>query len=194
MAARVTVRRAAMAALLMLIVALLSGCGTAAGQPSQTVPGTPAPEPAAVAPTSVDVARLGIHSSLVHLGLNPDGTIAVPSLDEPMQASWYSEGPAPGEVGPAIVLGHVDARGKPGIFHRLPEMAEGDEITIGRADGSALRFVVTRVAQVAKAEFPTAEVYGPTAEPELRLITCGGSFDRAAGHYRDNIIVFARLA
>jgi sortase (surface protein transpeptidase) len=186
--------RAAVAALTMLVVAFLAGCGTATGRTPEPVAATPAAPPAAIAPASVEVPRLGITSSLVPLGLNPDGTIAVPSLDEPMQASWYSEGPAPGEVGPAVVLGHVDARGEPGIFHRLREVAEGDEITIGRADGTALRFVVTRVAQVAKAEFPTAEVYGPTAEPQLRLITCGGSFDRAAGHYRDNVIVFARLA
>jgi sortase (surface protein transpeptidase) len=187
--------RAAVAALLMLlVVAILAGCGTTAGRAPEPVPDTQAAPPAAVEPASVEVPRLGISSSLVPLGLNPDGTIAVPSLDEPLQASWYSEGPAPGEVGPAVVLGHVDAHGEPGIFHRLREAAEGDEITIGRADGSALRFVVTRVAQVAKAEFPTAEVYGPTAEPELRLITCGGSFDRSAGHYRDNVIVFARLA
>lgn len=185
-----TLTRAAVAALLTVVIALLAGCAGLPSIPDLTVPD----EPPAIAPVAVQFERLGIMSTLIPLGLNPDGTVGIPSLDEPMQASWYSNGPAPGQVGAAVLLGHVDARGKPAIFHELPKAKAGDTITVDRADGSVLRFVVTRVQQVAKAEFPTAQVYGPTDTPEIRLITCGGAFDRKTRHYEDNVIVYATLA
>ncbi|MET8762183.1 sortase [Lentzea sp. NPDC004782] len=108
-------------------------------------------------------------------------------------AGWYELARTPGEAGPAILLGHVDGLNKPGIFFRLKELVAGDEIEVPRKDGTTARFRVRKTEQIAKSGFPTEAVYGDTAEPELRLITCGGSFDRAAHSYRDNVIVYATL-
>jgi LPXTG-site transpeptidase (sortase) family protein len=155
----------------------------------QGVPALPASPP-----TEVSIPKLGARSSLVPLGLNPDKTIQVPPVEQPMQAGWYDKAPMPGQVGPAIILGHVDGNKKPGIFFKLKEMATGDEVLVSRQDGSTARFTVTKVEQVAKQDFPTERVYGNTAGPELRLITCGGVFDHSAKSYKDNVIVFATLA
>ncbi|QWF79377.1 class F sortase [Amycolatopsis sp. CA-230715] len=144
-------------------------------------------------PAAIDIPKLGAHSSLIPLGLNADDTIEVPPVSQPMQAGWYRYGPTPGETGPAVVLGHVDGNKLPGIFFRLKELKPGDAVTVSRKDGSTARFVVREVDQVPKDTFPTDAVYGDTAAPELRLITCGGSFDHAAHSYRDNIIVYATL-
>ncbi|MFC0109981.1 class F sortase [Kibdelosporangium aridum] len=148
--------------------------------------------PASV-PTQISIPKIGAQSSLIALGLNPDQTVEVPPVTQPMQAGWYDKAPTPGELGPAIILGHVDGNHKPGIFYRLKEMAAGDEILVTRTDGTKAKFLVDRVKQVSKSEFPTDEVYGDTTKPELRLITCGGVFDKDARSYKDNIIVFASL-
>lgn len=126
---------------------------------------------------------------MVGLGLNTDGTLAVP--DNTVDAGWYTGGPRPGELGPAVIAGHVDSKAGPGVFFRLREVARGAEVRVAYDDGSEVTFVVTEVARYDKGEFPTARVYGDTTEPELRLITCGGTFDSGSGHYRDNIIAFA---
>ncbi|GAB2981514.1 class F sortase [Saccharothrix stipae] len=148
---------------------------------------------ARVAPVEVNVPKIAARSSLIPLGLNPDETVEVPPVSQPMQAGWYVHARAPGEPGPAIILGHVDGNSQPGIFHRLRELVVGDEVEVSRADGSTLRFRVDAVEQVAKERFPTDAVYGDTPGPELRLITCGGTFDRTGGSYLDNIIVYAKL-
>jgi sortase (surface protein transpeptidase) len=118
-----------------------------------------------------------------------DGTIAVPA--RPDVAGWYEQGPRPGQPGPAVILGHVDFRDGPGIFFNLAHLSRGAVIHIDRADGSTVTFRVTTVSQVAKARFPTDLVYAPTLQRSLRLVTCGGSFDRARHSHRDNVIVFA---
>jgi hypothetical protein len=142
-------------------------------------------------PVSVRVPRIGVNSSLIPLGLNADHTIQVPPVSTPMQAGWYTLAPTPGEVGPAIILGHVDGNKQPGVFIRLRELVPGDEVLVTQKDGGTARFVVHRIDQVPKDQFPTEAVYGDTDVPELRLIPCGGIFDRATHNYRDNIIVYA---
>ena len=99
--------------------------------------------------------------------------------------------PAPGQAGPAVLLGHVDSASGPGVFLRLPELAPGADVRVDRADGSSIDFRVTAVQRVPKASFPTERVYGPTLEPSLRLVTCAGPFDHARRSYRDNVIVYA---
>jgi sortase (surface protein transpeptidase) len=106
-------------------------------------------------------------------------------------AGWYELGPRPGDPGSAVILGHVDSRRGPAVFFRLRELRRGDQVRVGRADGSVLRFVVQRTEQSDKQRFPTDDVYYPTLTPGLRLVTCGGLFDYRSGHYRSNIIVFA---
>jgi sortase (surface protein transpeptidase) len=120
-------------------------------------------------------------------------------VTEPHVAGWYAEGVTPGDVGPALVAGHVSGRpdgattSVPGVFARLGTLREGDRVTVDR-DGTPATFEVYRIAAFAKDAFPTGDVYANTDGPELRLVTCGGELDRAAHSYRDNLIVFARLA
>jgi sortase (surface protein transpeptidase) len=125
------------------------------------------------------------------LGLQGDGSLEVPT--DFGRTGWYTGRPAPGEVGPAVIVGHVDSRRGPAVFYRLRQLRPGAEVVVHRGDGSRVTFVVQRSARHAKDSFPTAEVYGPTTERALRLVTCGGTFDRASLHYRDNVIVFARM-
>ncbi len=146
-----------------------------------------------VDPIAIDVPKIDAKSSLIPLGLNADNTVEVPPVTQPMQAGWYENGPTPGEVGPSVILGHVDGNKQKGIFFRLKELAPGDRISVARKDGTTAEFAVTKVDKVPKDKFPTDAVYGDTTEPELRLITCGGVFDKASHNYLDNIIVFARL-
>ncbi|MDN5751557.1 MAG: class F sortase [Pseudonocardia sp.] len=124
--------------------------------------------------------------------MRPDGSLEVPR--DYALAGWYRPGPTPGEAGPAVVVGHVDsAADGPAVFFRLGELRPGAEVLVERADGRTAVFAVDRAARYPKDEFPTREVYGPTDHAALRLITCGGDFDAASGHYRDNIVAFARL-
>ena len=164
----------------------------------------PAPSGRTVLPTSLSavqqVARpvwlsipvIGVRTSLVDLGLRSNGTLQVPSSTA--VAGWYTGSPRPGTVGAAVIAGHVDSRSGPGIFFWLRDLRPGDRIYVGRADGTMAVFTVTAVRKVAKDLFPTAAVYGPVPDPELRLITCGGVFDRSLGSYLSNIVVFARLS
>lgn len=158
-------------------------------------PVTPLPALAPADPVELRIESIGAVSSLIPLGLNPDQTITVPPVSQPMQASWYGFGPTPGAAGPAVILGHVNGNGKPGIFARLHEAKPGDLVKITRADGSTAIFTITRLEQLAKDSFPTEAIYGdlPGNVSELRLISCGGAFDRGARSYRDNIIAFATL-
>ncbi|QKV80475.1 class F sortase [Amycolatopsis sp. Hca4] len=163
--------------------------------PPSTVPAaTTAPELPRVDPVAVEVPRIGAQSTLIPLGLNPDGTLEVPPVSRPMQAGWYALGPTPGESGPAVIVGHVDGNRQKGIFYRLRELVPGDRVLVTRKDGTTLTFVVSHVDRVDKDEFPSGAVYGDTPDPQLRLITCGGSFDRTVHSYRDNIIAYAKLA
>lgn len=144
-------------------------------------------------PVSVEIPAIGVHAPVIPLGLQPDGEIQVPA--DVQHVGWYRLGPAPGQIGPAVLLGHVDsAHSGPGVFFRLGALRNGDVITVARTDGSAVSFIVYAVREYQKDFFPTALVYGPTPDPEIRLITCGGAFDRHTGHYLSNIVVFARLA
>ena len=105
---------------------------------------------------------------------------------------WYELGPRPGEAGPAVIVGHVDSRSGPAVFFRLGQLRRGDKIVVGQAGGGARPFLVERVERQAKEALPVERIWNRTNQPVLRLITCGGSFDRSTGHYRDNIIVYAR--
>lgn len=189
---------------LLVALVLLTGC---ASTPELTLPTAPVPTqqqtsapPSEVdkgmppsEPTEVRIPKIGARSSLIPLGLNPDETVEVPPVDQPMQAGWYELARTPGEAGPAVLLGHVDGNKQQGIFFRLRELVQGDEVEVSRKDGTTARFRVRATEQIAKNSFPTEAVYGETDEPELRLITCGGSYDESARSYRDNIIVYATL-
>lgn len=142
-------------------------------------------------PARLQVPALGADAPLLDLGLQADGTLEVPP--DASSVGWFTGGPTPGELGPAVIVGHVDWAGEPGIFYDLRDLRPDDDITVTREDGSIAHFVVRSTEQFAKAEFPTAAVYGNIDRAGLRLITCGGSFDESARSYQDNIIVFADL-
>jgi Sortase domain len=151
-------------------------------------PATRRPSP----PVRVELPSLGESSRLVRLGLRADGTMEVPRDYD--LAGWFTGGPMPGQDGPAVIAGHVDSKSGPAVFYRLPELRRGDPVRVLRADGAWLTFEVTGAARYPKAAFPTDAVFGPVPGPVLRLITCGGAFDRASGHYLDNLVVTARPA
>jgi LPXTG-site transpeptidase (sortase) family protein len=148
---------------------------------------------AASTPTTVTVPSIGATSSLMDLGQNSDGSLAVPPLTNPMQAGWYDKSPTPGEIGPAVILGHINGDGKAGIFYKLKDVKAGDQVMVARKDGQTAVFTVSHIDTVPKAAFPADQVYGDTPDSELRLITCGGVFDPAARSYEANVIVYANL-
>ena len=143
-------------------------------------------------PVRIQIPRIGVVSALDRLGRAPDGTVQEPTRWE--RAGWYAPGTRPGDPGSAVILGHVDSKRGPAVFFRLRELRRGDPVTIRRADGSSVRFVVQRTQQYPKDRFPTDDVYYPTLTPALRLVTCGGEFDATIGRYRSNVIVFATVA
>jgi LPXTG-site transpeptidase (sortase) family protein len=150
----------------------------------------PAAAPAAL-PVSLTIPAIGVQTNLIHLGLASDGTLQVPSTTK--VAGWYTGSPRPGDVGAAVIAGHVDSVAGPGVFFQLRQLHPGDLVYVKRADGSVAAFTVTNVQQYLKTQFPSAAVYGPVPDAELRLVTCGGTFDYATGHYLSNVVVDAVL-
>ncbi|MEV7220145.1 class F sortase [Streptomyces sp. NPDC093681] len=188
------------------LAALLAGCGGAQGDgdaaPSATAKNT-APHARARAESARPLARsvpvglripaLGVDTPVMDLGLASDGTVEVPPVTDDDRAGWYRHSPTPGQVGPSVILGHVTVgRYGDGVFRHLARLHRGDRIEARLRNGTAAEFAVTAVRTVAKADFPTDDVYGDVAGPELRLITCGGPRD--GEEYRDNVIVFAELS
>lgn len=148
-----------------------------------------APMRAAAAPRVVSLPRLGIRSRLQPLGLQPDGTLESPSHWQ--EAGWYSRGVRPGDVGPALIAGHIDSVNGPAVFYRLPSARVGDAVTVTDARGVTRHFTVVSVVQYPKAAFPSRAVYGPTAVPTIRLVTCYGAFDQTTLSYVNNLVVTA---
>ncbi|MFI7068890.1 class F sortase [Micromonospora sediminicola] len=145
-------------------------------------------------PTRITIDRIGVSSNILALGVNDDGTVQVPPLDQAMDAGWYKLGASPGEVGNAVIMGHVDsAKIGPAVFFRLGELLPGDMIQVARVDRTEVTFRVDGVKSYPKDAFPTDLVYGPSDRASLRVITCGGTFDERKRSYTDNVIVFATL-
>ncbi|MFJ8578555.1 class F sortase [Micromonospora sp. NPDC093277] len=175
-----------------------SGAPRAAERPAQPLPAAPVvgsrPAGERAQPAAIDIPAIDVHTPLIDLGRNPDGTLAVP--DDYQVAGWYASGAMPGETDgpPAVIVGHVDSTTGPAVFYRLRELTVGDEIQVRDIAGAVTHFTVYRLAEYAKDAFPAGEVYAPSDAAELRLITCTGQFDRRAGSYRDNLVAYARLA
>ncbi|MEU8370770.1 class F sortase [Micromonospora tulbaghiae] len=168
------------------------GPGATPGAPTATSP-APAPLPRSV-PVTISIPRIGVQAPIISLGTNPDGTVQVPPLDQAMKAGWYSPGASPGESGNAVIVGHVDsAQLGPAVFFNLGALVPGDTIVVARQDGSAATFTVREVGSYPKTAFPAAQVYGPSDVPALRVVTCGGVFDKTAGSYLNNIVVYAAM-
>jgi hypothetical protein len=143
-------------------------------------------------PVRLEIPAIGVSAPLVRLGQNPDGSMQVPA--DFQVAGWFTGGPEPGQLGPAVIAGHVDSRTGPAVFHRLRELRHGDLVRVTRADGRRVGFVVESLAQHPKAALPGDRLHGPTTAPALRLVTCAGSFDTERRSYRDNLVVSAGIA
>lgn len=168
---------------------LTAACTTQGGGdwPAPTIGADPAP-------VGLHIPAIGVSATeVMDLAVDDTGEVEVPPVEQPMRLGWYAPGVAPGEVGPHVMLGHVNGGGEDGIFARLHELRPGDDIHVPTASGTH-SYIVDRVQTVPKDEFPTADVYGDTEKPELRLITCGGTWDPAAHSYEDQIIVYATEA
>jgi sortase (surface protein transpeptidase) len=142
-------------------------------------------------PVALVIPSIGVSTTLVHLGLTASGALQVPSSTS--VAGWYTGSARPGAIGSAVIAGHIDSVNGPGVFFRLRLLHRGSRVYVRRANGSVAVFEVTAVRTYLKSHFPTEAVYGPQPDAELRLITCGGTFDYATGHYLSNIIAYATL-
>ncbi|GAA3221208.1 class F sortase [Actinocorallia longicatena] len=168
-------------------------------EPVLTVPNYDDPESARVPPmrasppVRLSIPRIGVSTTLLPLSLTPEGALEVPALSKADRAGWFRDGPTPGERGSAVIAGHVDSERDKGVFYRLGELRPGQLITVTRRDGTAPVFRIHTIKNVTKSDFPGSEVYGPARYSALRLITCGGTFDAATGHYTENLIVYASL-
>jgi LPXTG-site transpeptidase (sortase) family protein len=145
------------------------------------------------APSRLIIPAIGVSAPVITVGVQRNGQMAVPELADADRAAWFRHGPVPGEPGTAVIVGHVDSQDGPAVFYRLKELRKGNLITVTRRDGELVRFKVSSVVTVSKAKFPAEKVYDLTDRIELRLISCGGPFDRATQSYQDNVIVYAKL-
>jgi len=165
------------------------------GTPERGLDGPAAPSRAAAVtapvapPTHLSIPAVDVNTDLINLATQDDGTLEVPKNFA--LAGWWDQGAAPGDVGPAVIVGHIDSYRGPAVFYRLRQLTPGALVTVGRSDGSTALFAVDALREFSKEAFPTNLVYGATDAPTLRLITCGGSFDDKARSYLDNIVVFA---
>ncbi len=144
-------------------------------------------------PEAIRIPDIGLDAPVMKVGQLSDGTVQTPPLDDHDMTGWYKYGPTPGERGRSVILGHVDSDTGVSVFYHLKDLKPGDKIYVTLADKKLATFAVDGLQKVSKDAFPTASVYGKSDTPSLRLITCGGAFDEATGHYLYNIIVYAHM-
>ncbi|MCW2782738.1 MAG: putative secreted protein [Marmoricola sp.] len=159
------------------------GPSSAKNLPTSRVPGA--------RPTALKIPAIGVSTSVVPLGLNADGTVEVPA--DPDKAGWYRRASQPGQAGSAVILGHVDSDVGPAVFYHLKTLTVGDKVDVVRVDGSVAEFKVAKLVTYANQDFPAQKVYGYRSHPTLTLVTCGGDYDRSAGGYQANVVVFTKF-
>ena len=153
--------------------------------------GQPAVVAASSVPVSLHIPAIGVSTSLSKLGLNADKSPQVPTNYQ--ERGWYKLGPAPGMMGSAVILGHVDDKTGPAVFSKLGTLKAGDKVEVTLTSGAVAHFAVKTVATYPKAQFPSAKAYGPNGYRGLQLVTCGGKFDKATGHYLSNVVAYTAL-
>ncbi|MEV0566085.1 class F sortase [Dactylosporangium sp. NPDC050588] len=179
----------------------LVGAGYGAGPPPPVVAasgsgyaGIAGAAVAASTPVRLRIGAISVEAPVERVDVDRDGTLIPPSLREATKVGWYERGPTPGENGNSVIVGHVDTAGSgPAVFFRLGLLKPGDTIVVARRDGSSVTFAVDGVRLYSKHEFPAGLVYGPATRPQLRLITCGGTFDRATSTYSGNTVITATM-
>jgi Sortase domain len=145
-------------------------------------------------PTRISIPSLGVQAKIIKVGQAADGSIAAPATDPAKATGWYRLGPTPGELGTAVIVGHVDTHSQPAVFHRLPELRKGKLIEVNREDHRVVTFTVESVEVFPKTSFPADRVFDSTDRARLVLVTCGGAWVGGDIGYSDNVIVFATLA
>jgi sortase (surface protein transpeptidase) len=184
---RTPARRAVPTLLALGLLLWIGWLLVAIGRPDQ-----PHPLPARpTGPMTITIPSIGVKAGIVGIGLQADGAMQIP---DPDQVGGYKAGPRPGAPGPAVLIGHLDSRTGPAVFYRLRELHPGDKILIRQRGGPTTKFIVERLERHPKTALPTNRIWPTTSKPLLRLITCGGSFNDATRHYRDNLIVYAARA
>ncbi|WP_113703053.1 class F sortase [Nonomuraea lactucae] len=141
-----------------------------------------------VVPESIDIPSIDLEAPLMKLGLSKDGEVELPPYEKPKVAGWFTGSAVPGDKGASVIVGHVDTKTAPAVFYKLRQVRKGEIVKVGRSDGKVARYKVVSVEQVHKDRFPLRRVY---VDDGLKLVTCGGTFDRAKGEYLDNVIVYA---
>jgi LPXTG-site transpeptidase (sortase) family protein len=178
---------------LLALAVALTACTPTGTAPAPAEPtAAQATVPAVSRPTRIRIPSLNVDANIIDLGLQSDGTMQVPP--DAKDAGWYTRSPSPGETGPSVVVAHVNWKGTDGPFAHIDQLKAGDTVDVEHDNGTVATFTVDRVETFPKDDYPSDQVYADTADPELRMITCGGSFDTAAHSYRDNVVVFAKLA
>lgn len=168
--------------------------GSAAVVPVPAGRQAPAPAPSLLPvarPVRLIIPSIGVRTELIQLGLTPSGALQVPPTAA--VAGWYTGSARPGAIGDAVIGGHIDSRRGPGVFYRLHLLRPGSRVFVRRADRTLAVFRVTAVRTYLKIKFPKQAVYGPVPDAELRLVTCGGTFDFATHHYLSNVIAYATM-
>ncbi|MDI2132865.1 class F sortase [Yinghuangia seranimata] len=168
-----------------------SATPAASAAPTAQAPKT-APAMPPSTPTAIAIPAVGIEAPIERTGLNTKGWIAAPNTNDRNLAAWYDGSPTPGADGTSVVVGHVDVKSGPAVFYKLGALHKGDTIRVRREDGTTATFAIYGIQVFRKKDFPVDRVYGGTGLPELRIITCGGSYDKKHG-YDGNVVVFARL-
>ena len=173
----------------------------ASATPASRAPVTVAPSPSAspqaaslarAEPTKIEIPAIGVSAGLLSLGLDAKNELAVPPFDKAEMAGWYNLGASPGELGSAVIVGHVDSEKLgPAVFFNLGKLKPGDLIKVHRRDGVVAQFKVDSVRSVLKSQFPTEEVYGGFEQATLKVVTCGGEYDKKNKNYLSNVVVFA---
>ncbi|MFF0203710.1 class F sortase [Streptomyces sp. NPDC005017] len=174
-----------------------------AATPATTAPATtrtgPAARPSAHGlarskPLRLRIPKIAVNAPFTDLDIDASGQLEPPPADDINLVGWYADGPSPGEPGTSVIAGHVDTATSPAVFVRLGELEKGDRFQVDRADGRRATFVVDSAETFSKKDFPNERVYGDTAQPQVRLITCAGDYDRKVRDYTENLVVFAHLA
>ncbi len=168
-----------------------SGSGSPVQKGAPALPGVPDPVVARSVPVELRIPAIGLAVSLSGLGLNADGTVEVPTdFQEP---GWFQLGPSPGQLGSAVILGHVDSYQGPAVFFELRSLRAGDRVEVSLADGGVAHFSVDTVATYPKEQFPAQKVYGSHGYSALQLVTCGGEFDSGTRSYLSNVVAYTSL-
>ncbi|GAA2237312.1 MULTISPECIES: class F sortase [Kitasatospora] len=167
--------------------------GPAQAKPPEAAPSPSKPVLGSSPPKRLRIPAIGVDAPFTQLAAQPSGEIAPPPADDKNLVGWFNGSASPGEPGTSVVIGHVDTKTGPAVFVGLSALRQGSKVEITRADGVTVTYVVDNIEAYAKKEFPDEQVYGEADDAQLRLITCGGAYDRNAMDYTENVVAFAHL-